>query len=81
MKIVRYDKGGDFYKKYDEIGEYYEKYDEIGQCMSSFVKFLEKHDICATILGTTQQDIVAEWHNHTLLDMVTSMLSNSSLLI
>ena len=37
MKIIRLDKGG----------EYYGKYDESGQCPCPFAKLLEKHDICA----------------------------------
>ena len=71
MKIVRSDRGG----------EYYEKYDESGQHPCLFAKFLEKCGICAqyTMSGTPQQNGVSERRNRTLMDMVRSMLSNSSL--
>ena len=71
VKIVRYDRGG----------EYYGKYDESGQNPGPFVKFLERHGICAqyTMLGTPQQNGVAERQNRTLMDMVRSMMSNFSL--
>ena len=46
-----------------------------------FAKFLKRHDICAqyTMPGTPQQNGVAERRNRTLMDMVRSMISNSSL--
>ena len=71
VKIVRSDRGG----------EYYGKYDETGQNPGPFAKFLESHGICAqyTMPGTPQQNGVAERRNRTLMDMVRSMLSNSSL--
>ncbi|GKA23015.1 retrovirus-related pol polyprotein from transposon TNT 1-94 [Tanacetum coccineum] len=71
VKIVRSDRGG----------EYYEKYDKSGQCPGPFAKFLESHDICAkyTIPGTPQQNGVAERRNRTLMEMVRSMISKSSL--
>jgi hypothetical protein len=71
VKIVRLDRGG----------EYYGRYDGLGQCPGPFAKFLEKHGICAqyTMPGTPQQNGVAERRNRTLMDMVRSMLSNSSL--
>ncbi|KAA0048413.1 retrotransposon protein, putative, Ty1-copia subclass [Cucumis melo var. makuwa] len=52
MKILRSDRGG----------EYYEKYDENRQCPGPFAKFLESHGICAqyTMPGTPQQNGVAE---------------------
>ena len=37
VKIVRLDRGG----------EYYEKYNESGQTPGPFAKFLERHGICA----------------------------------
>jgi len=69
VKIVRFERGG----------EYYERYDESGQHPSSFAKFLKKHGICAqyTMPGTPQQNGVLERRNRTLLEMVRSMLSNS----
>ncbi|KAM1231132.1 hypothetical protein ACFX2F_041302 [Malus domestica] len=71
VKIVRSDRGGEFYGKYDESG----------QCPGLFAKLLEKHGICAqyTMPGTPQQNGVAEMRNRTLMDMVRSMLSNASL--
>jgi len=71
MKIVRFDKGG----------EYYGRYDESGQHPGPFAKFLEKRGICTqyTMSGTPQQNDVSESRNRTLMDMVRSMLSNSCL--
>ena len=71
MKIVRLDRGGEYYGRYDE-GE---------QHPGPFAKFLEKRGICAqyTISGTPQQNGVSERCNRTLMDMVRSMLSNSCL--
>ena len=70
VKIVRSDRGG----------EYYARYDESGQHPGPFAKFLEKH-VCAqyTMPSTPQQNGVSERRNRTLLDMVMSMLSNSCL--
>ena len=64
-KIVRSDRGG----------EYYGRYDEMGQHPGPFAKFLEKRDIFAqyTMPGTPQQNDVAERRNRTLMDMVRSM--------
>jgi transposase InsO family protein len=71
VKIIRSDRGG----------EYYGKYCESGQCPGPFAKLLEKHDICAqyTMPGTPQQNGVVERRNRILIDMVRSMLSNSTL--
>nr|KYP40054.1 Retrovirus-related Pol polyprotein from transposon TNT 1-94 [Cajanus cajan] len=71
VKIIRSDRGG----------EYYGRCDERGQHLGPFAKFLEKRGICAqyTMSGTPQQNGVSERRNRTLLDMVRSMLSNSSL--
>ena len=71
VKIIRSDRGG----------EYYGKYDESGQCPDPFAKFLEKHGICAqyTMPGTPHQNGVAERRNRTLMEMVRSMMSHSSL--
>ena len=69
VKIIRSDRGG----------EYYGKYDESGQCPGPFAKFLEKHGICAqdTMPGTPHQNGVAERRNRTLMEMVRSMMSHS----
>jgi len=71
VKIIRSDRGG----------EYYRRYDEMGQHPGPFAMFLENCGICAqyTMPGTPQQNGVAERRNHTLMDMVKSMLSYSSL--
>ena len=71
VKIVRSDRGG----------EYYGRFDESGQRPGPFAKFLESRGICAqyTMPGTPQQNGVAERRNRTLMEMVRSMLSNSSL--
>ncbi|KAG7578785.1 Zinc finger CCHC-type [Arabidopsis thaliana x Arabidopsis arenosa] len=71
VKVVRSDRGGEFYGKFTESG----------QCPGPFAKLLESRGICAqyTMPGTPQQNGVAERRNRTLMDMVRSMLSNSSL--
>jgi hypothetical protein len=65
----------------DRSGEYYGRYDGLGQCPGPFAKLLEKNGICAqyTMPGTPQQNGVVGRRNCTLMDMVRSMLSNSSL--
>ncbi|RVW32004.1 Retrovirus-related Pol polyprotein from transposon TNT 1-94 [Vitis vinifera] len=70
IKIVKSDRGG----------EYYGRYDESGQNPGPFAKFLEKHGIRAqyTMPGTPQQNGVAERRNRTLMEMVRSMMSYSS---
>ena len=70
IKIVRSDRGG----------EYYGRYDESGQNPGPFAKFLEKRVIRAqyTMPGTPQQNGVAERRNRTLMEMVRSMMSYSS---
>ena len=70
MKIVRSDRGC----------EYYGKYDESGQHPGPFAKFLERRGICAqyTMPGTPQQNGISERRNRTLMDMVRSMLSKST---
>ena len=71
VKVVRSDRGGEFYGKHDETG----------QCPGPFAKLLERHGIRAqyTMPYTPQQNGVVERHNQTLMDMVRSMMSNSSL--
>jgi hypothetical protein len=71
IKIVRFDRGG----------EYYGMYIENGQMIGSFAQFFEEECIVAqyTMPGTPQQNCVAERRNHTLMDMVRRMLSNSEL--
>ncbi|RVW17709.1 Retrovirus-related Pol polyprotein from transposon TNT 1-94 [Vitis vinifera] len=64
----------------DRCGEYYGRYDELGQNPGLFAKFLEKRGIRAqyTMPGTPQQNGVVERRNHTLMEMVRSMMSYSS---
>ena len=71
IKIVRSDRGG----------EYYGRYTENGQELNPFVKFLQENGIVAqyTSPGSPDQNGVAERRNRTLLDMVHSMLSSSNL--
>ena len=71
VKIVRSDRGG----------EYYGKYDESRHCPGPFAKFLESRGICAqyTMSGMPQQNDVTERRNRTLMEMVRSMISKSSL--
>lgn len=69
IKIVRSDRGG----------EYYGRYTEDGQAPGPFAKFLQENGIVAqyTMPGTPEQNGVAERRNRTLMDMVRSMLSSN----
>ena len=71
IKIVRSDRGG----------EYYGRYTENGQAPGPFAKFLQENGIVAqyTMPGSPDQNGVAERRNLTLMDMVRSMRSNSKL--
>ncbi|KAG9451218.1 hypothetical protein H6P81_011183 [Aristolochia fimbriata] len=71
MKIVRTDRGG----------EYYGRYTESRQAQGPFARFLQHNGIVFqyTMLGSPDQNGVAERRNRTLLDMVRSMLSTSKL--
>jgi transposase InsO family protein len=71
IKIVRSDRGG----------EYYGRYIEDGQAPGPFTKFLQEHGIVAqyTMPVSPDQNGVAERRNQTLFDMVWSMLSSSNL--
>ena len=62
VKVVRSDRGG----------EYYERYDETWQHPGPFAKLLQKHGICAQyiIFGTPQQKGISERRNRTIMDMV-----------
>ena len=57
------------------------RFDENGQNPRPIAKFLEMHDICAqyTMARTPQQNGVAKRRNCTLMDMIRSVLSNSSI--
>ena len=71
IKIVRSNRGG----------EYYGKYTENGQVPGAFAKFFQENGIVAqyTMLGSPDQNGVAERRNRTLMDMVRSMRSNTKL--
>jgi len=62
IKIMRWNKGG----------EYYGRYTENGQTHGPFAKFLQEHGIVAqhTMLVSPNQNDVTERRNRTLLDMV-----------
>ena len=66
---------------YDRIGEYYGRYDDTGRNPRPFDKYLQECVIDAqyTMSNTPQQNVIAERRNRTLLDMVRCMLVNSSL--
>ena len=71
IKIVRSDRGG----------EYYGKHGVVGQHMGPFASYLQDCGIVPqyTMPGTPEQNGVAERRNRTLKDMVRSMMSNSNL--
>ncbi|KAL4333668.1 hypothetical protein GQ457_07G003260 [Hibiscus cannabinus] len=71
IKIVRTDRGG----------EYYGRYTEDGQVPGPFAKFLQDNGMVGqyTMPGSPDQNGVAERRNRTLMDMVRSMLSGSKL--
>jgi hypothetical protein len=71
IKLVRYDHGG----------EYYGCHTPYSHVPGPFVRFLQENGIVAqySMPGYPQQNGVAERRNHTLMDMVRSMLSYSTL--
>ncbi|BFG20843.1 hypothetical protein CerSpe_071170 [Prunus speciosa] len=71
IKIVRLDRGG----------EYYGRFDEGGQRAGPFARYLQDNGIVAqyTTPRTPQQNGVAERRNRTLKDMVRSMISKIDL--
>ena len=71
IKIVKTNRGG----------EYYGRYTEDGQALSQFAKFIQEHGIVAqyTMSSSPYQNGVAETRNKTLLDMVRYKLSSSKL--
>ena len=71
IKIVRSDRGG----------EYYGRYTKNGQALGPFAKFLQENGIVAqyTMPGSPSQNGVAERRNRTLLDMVRSMQAYAKL--
>ena len=71
IKIVRSDQGGEFYGRYGEAE----------QIPGPFAKFLQECGVDAqyTMPREPEQNGVAERRNRTLMDMVRSMMSNTSL--
>jgi hypothetical protein len=71
IKIVRSDRGG----------EYYSRHTSYGQVPGPFARFLQENGIVTqySMPGDPQQNGVAERRNHTLVNMVRSMLSYSTL--
>ena len=71
IKIVRSDRGG----------EYYGKYTKNGQASDAFAKFLQENGIVAqyTVSGSPDQNGVAKRINQTLMDTVRRMRSNTKL--
>jgi hypothetical protein len=72
IKQVRSNRGGEYYSRYDGSRE---------QCQGPFVKFLEKNGIVPqyTMPGSPAMNGIAERRNHTLMEMVRSMLSHTIL--
>jgi transposase InsO family protein len=73
IKIVRSDRGG----------EYYGRHIPYGQVPGPFARFLQENGIVTqySMPGDPQQNGVAKRRNRTLMNMVRSMLSYSTLLI
>ena len=71
IKIVRSDRGE----------EYYGKYTNNGQALGAFDKFLRENGIVAqyTMSGSSDQNGVVERRNRTFMDMVRSMRCNTKL--
>lgn len=71
IKVLRFDKGG----------EYYEKYDEQGRNPSPLALYLHDYGIVSqyTNSGTPQENRVYGKRNKTLKDMVRSMIYNIDL--
>ena len=72
IKSVRSDRGGEYYGRYDSSGE---------QCPWPFARYLEVCGIVPqyTMPGSLSMNGVSKRRNHTLKDMVKSMISHSSL--
>ena len=71
VKIIRSDRGGEFYGRYDETGQH----------PGPFAKLLQKLGIVAqyTTPGSPWQNGVAERRNRTYMEMVRSMMSHANL--
>ncbi|CAL2257770.1 unnamed protein product [Prunus armeniaca] len=71
IKVVRSDRGGEFYGRFDEAG----------RNLGCFARFLQQEGIVAqyTNRGTPQQNGVFERRNRTLKDMMRSMIASTNL--
>ena len=71
IKVVRLDRGG----------EYYGRYTKNGQDLGPFSWFLQDDGIVAqyTMFGSSEQNGMTERRNRTLMDMIRSMRSNVNL--
>ncbi|BFG24650.1 hypothetical protein CerSpe_109240 [Prunus speciosa] len=71
IKVVRSDRGGEFYGRFDETG----------RNPGPFARFLQQEGIIAqyTNPGTPQQNGIAERRNRTLKDMIRSMMCCTNL--
>ena len=71
IKIVRSDRGG----------EYYGKHGDVGQQNELFARYLQDNGIVAryTMPGSPEQNGMAERWNRTLMEMKKSMMSRSNL--
>ena len=71
IKIVRSDRGGDYYGKYIENR----------QALGAFAQFLQENGIVTqyTMHSSSDQNGVVERRNRTLMDMVRSMRSNTKI--
>jgi hypothetical protein len=65
----------------DHVGEYYGRHTPYSQVPKPFARFLQENGIVAqySTPGEPQQNGVAKRRNHTLMDMVRSMMSYSNL--
>lgn len=65
----------------DRGGEYYGRHTDLGQSPGPFALFLQEHGIVHqySMPGDPRQNGVAERRNRTLMDMVRSMICNTTL--
>ena len=63
------------------VDEYYGRYDRSSRCPGPFSKFLEECSIVGqhTMPGTPRQNSVAKRRNHTLKDMIRSIIAHTIL--
>ena len=71
VKIIRSDRGGEFYGKYDETGQHPRPFSKLLQKLGIFVQY--------TTPGSPWQNGVAERRNRTYMGMVRSMMRHANL--